>query len=82
MSWWNRLLAILKNEAADVKDGLNRAGKAVSDELDRKQRELDAEPHERIDMILEENEAADERFRDLEERIERDFDGDGAGSDW
>lgn len=69
MSWWERFVAIFKSEAADVKEGLQKAGKSLSNELDRKQAELDAEPHERIDMLLEEGEQADARFEELENKI-------------
>lgn len=72
MSWWDRIVAIFKSEAADVKEGFQKAGKALSDELDRKQAELDAEPHERIDMLLEEGKEADSRFEELEDRIKGD----------
>ena len=74
MSWWDRVVAIFKSEAADVKEGLQKAGKTMSDELDRKQAELDAEPHERIDMLMEESEQADARFEELEQRIRDDQD--------
>ena len=69
MSWWDRVVAIFKSEAADVKEALEKAGKSVSDELDRKQAELDAQPHERIDMLMEESERADAEFQELEDRI-------------
>lgn len=69
MSWWDRMIAIFKSEAADVKEGLQSAGKKISDELDRKQAELDAEPHERVDMLMEESERADAAFEELEQRI-------------
>jgi len=78
MSWWDRFVTIFKSEAADVKEGLQKAGKSVSDELDRKQAELDAEPHERIDMLLEEGEQADARFDELEQRIKGDQDSAGS----
>lgn len=76
MSWWDRLTAIFKSEAADLKEGLSKAGQSLSDELDRKQAELDAEPHERIDMILEETKAEDERFAELERKVREETDPD------
>lgn len=69
MSWWDRITQILKREAADVKEGLSKAGAALDAELERKQRELDAEPHERIDMLQEDIEAADDRFAELEAKV-------------
>ncbi|MGI9649167.1 MAG: hypothetical protein ACR2OI_11660 [Acidimicrobiia bacterium] len=69
MSLWKRLTAIFKREAADVAEGLTRAGQALDDELARKERELEASPEERIDMILEEQEADDARFQELSDRV-------------
>ena len=69
MSLWNRIVAVFKREAADVKDGLSKAGAALDAELARKQRELDAEPHERIDMLLEDQAKADAEFEELEQRL-------------
>jgi hypothetical protein len=69
MSLWNRIVAVFKREAADVKEGLSKAGATLDAELERKQRELDAEPHERVDMILEDIEAADARFEELEAKL-------------
>lgn len=76
MSFWNRLVSIFRSEAADVKEGLSKAGDALNAELDRKQRELDAEPHERVDMLLEEAQEADARFDELEQRVRGDLSDD------
>ena len=69
MTLWDRIVAVFKREAADVKEGLARAGAAIDAELERKQRELDAEPHERIDMLLEDQKRADADFEELEQRL-------------
>lgn len=69
MSWFKKLISIIRGEASDVREGLSNVGKALDDELARKERELAASPEERIDMILEENAAADERFAELEDKI-------------
>lgn len=69
MSWWNRLKAIFKSEASDIKEGLGKVGKSLDDGLARKERELAATPEERIDMILAEQEAEDDRFSDLQEKV-------------
>ena len=76
MSLWDRIVAIFKREAADVREGLSKAGATLDAELERKQRELDAEPHERVDMILEDIEAADSRFDELEAKLRKQIDGD------
>jgi len=69
MTLWGRIVAIFRREAADVKEGLSKAGATLDAELERKQRELDAAPHERVDMILEDIEAADARFEELEAKL-------------
>ena len=69
MSWFEKLRAVFRREAADVKEGLSEVGRSLDAELTRKERELAATPEERIDMILEETEAADARFRELEEKV-------------
>lgn len=71
MSLWDRMLTIFKREAADVKEGLSRTGAKLDAELERKQRELDAEPHERVDMILEDIEDANSRFDELEAKLRK-----------
>lgn len=69
MRLWDRIVAVFKREATDVKEGLARMGEKLDAELARKQQELDAEPHERVDMILEDIEAADSRFEELEAKL-------------
>lgn len=80
MSFWDRLVTIFKREATDVKEGLSKAGATLDAELERKQRELDAEPHERVDMILEDIEAADSRFEELEAKLRKEAGEDRADS--
>jgi len=75
MSVWDRIVAVFKREVSDVKEGLSKAGAALDAELERKQRELDAEPHERIDMLLEEQEQADKRFEELEQKVRDETEG-------
>lgn len=69
MSWWKRFTAIFKREATDLKEGLGNVGKSLDAELARKERELAATPEERIDMLLEEQEAQDARFQQLEDKV-------------
>ncbi len=69
MSWWKRFMTIFKSEAADVKDGLGKVGESLDAELARKERELAATPEERIDMLLEEQEAQDARFEELTDKV-------------
>jgi transposase len=76
MSLWDRIVTVFKREAADVKEGMAKAGATLDAELERKQRELDAEPHERVDMLLEDIEAADSRFEELEAKLRDQIDED------
>ena len=69
MTWWDRITAIFRREAADVKEGLAGVGKALDAELARKEREQSATPEERIDMILEEQAAGEARLDDLSDRL-------------
>ncbi|MDH3540697.1 MAG: hypothetical protein OEP52_11910 [Acidimicrobiia bacterium] len=69
MSWWTRIKAILRREAADVKEGLSKVGKSLDAELARKERAQAATPEERIDMILQEQQADDARFEELEAKV-------------
>lgn len=69
MSWWKRFVAIFKSEAADVKEGLTTVGKSLDAELARKEREMAATPDERIEMLLEEQEAEDARFEELTDKV-------------
>ena len=71
MSWWDRIVSVFRREAGDVKEGLERMGETLDAELARKERELAASPEERIDMILEEQAADDQRFDELVDRIRR-----------
>jgi hypothetical protein len=78
MSWWNRFVSLLHREAADAKEGLDHVAETLDAELTRKERELAASPEERIDMIMEEQAAEDERFEDLTDRI---LGGEGTGEE-
>ena len=69
MSFWERIKAIFQREAADVKEGLGKVGKSLDAELARKERQLAATPEERIDMILEEQQAEDTRFEELKNKV-------------
>ena len=69
MSFWERIKAIFQREAADVKEGLGKVGKSLDAELARKERQLAATPEERIDMILEEQQAEDARFEELKNKV-------------
>lgn len=81
MSWWERIKSILTREARDLKEGFGRLGDTLDAELARKERELEATPEERIDMILDEQAVEDGRFDELSERILGEQSGDDHGED-
>ncbi len=71
MSWWERVKQVLKREAADVKDMAKSGFESLDAELARKERELEASPAERVDMLLEQTAAEDERLAALEDKVRR-----------
>jgi len=66
MTLWERIKTVLKREAADVKEGMSHVGRTLDEELARKERELNATPSERFDMILEDIDESDARIKDIE----------------
>lgn len=69
MTWFDRIKSFFASEARDVKESLDKAGKAIDEELAKKEKELEATPEERIDMILEEQQADDARFEELADKV-------------
>ena len=69
MSWFERMKSFFKREAHDVKQGLGKAGRALDEELAKKEHELAATPEERIDMILKAQRADDARFQELADKV-------------
>lgn len=65
MTWWDRLKAIVRREAEDVKEGLESVGRSLDEALARKEREAAATPAERVEMILEDIEDEDRRFDEI-----------------
>ncbi len=65
MSWWQRVKKVLDREAADLKEGIETLGSVLDEELARRERELNATPAERLDMVLEEIEESDARIEEL-----------------
>lgn len=66
MSVWDRIKEVLGREAADVGEGLRKVGRTLDEELARKERELDATPAERLEMVLEDIEADGDRLDEIE----------------
>jgi hypothetical protein len=69
MSLWERIKKALTREATDIKDTAKRGMDQLEAELERKQRELEAPPHERVDMLLEDIADEEARFGELESRV-------------
>lgn len=71
MSWWERIKQALSREAADVKDMAKSGFESLDAELARKERELAASPAERVDMLMEQAAADDERLAALEDKVRK-----------
>ncbi len=69
MTWWDKIKRITKREAEAVREELGKAADALDEALAKKERELNATPAERVDMLLDEIEDEDARFGDLETRL-------------
>jgi hypothetical protein len=69
MTWWERFKRTAIREAGAVKDEIERAAKSADEALAKKERELNATPAERVDMLLEDIEDADARFDDIADRV-------------
>ena len=69
MTWWDRLKAITKREAGAVKDEVGRAADALDEALAKKERELEATPAERVEMLLDEIAAEDAHFEEIEAKL-------------
>ena len=71
MSVWDRLRALLGQEARDIEDALDDATARGNEALDRRERELAASPEERLEIERERAEANDDEYEALRRRIER-----------
>jgi hypothetical protein len=69
MTWWDELKAIAKREASAAKEELSRAAERLDEALAKKERELEATPAERVDMLLDEIDEEDAQFGDLEAKL-------------
>lgn len=69
MTWWKKLKAIAKREASAVKNEVGRAADALDEALAEKERELEATPAERVDMLLDEIAEEDAQFDEIEAKL-------------
>jgi len=69
MTWWDKIKRITKQETKALREDLGKAAEALDEALAKKERELNATPAERVDMLLDEIDDEDARFDDLETRV-------------
>ena len=70
MSWWEKVTKFLKGEAAEARDLGKDLEEKISADLDRREREMNATPEERLDMAVEDAEQVDAAFDEVARRIE------------
>ncbi len=70
MGFLDAVTSWFRREAQDVKDSVDRLEDRVDADLSRRERELDATPEERMEMIQEET-AADDALAEIQSRIDR-----------
>lgn len=70
MTLWDRIRAILKSEGSDVADQLGKARDQFDDFLTQKERELEATPKERMDMLTDDIKANDAEFDRIIDKAE------------
>ena len=76
MSTWDRIKAALRREQRDVEEALDEATARGNEALDRRERELDATPEERLRIEQEKAASADAEYEALRRKIEG---GSGSG---
>jgi hypothetical protein len=69
MTWWEKLKALATRETESVKEEVGRAADALDEALAKKERELEATPAERVDMLLDEIAEEDSQFEEIEEKL-------------
>jgi len=70
MSWFDRLRAALRREAADVRESWDEATAKADDALTRRERELEATPEERLAALQAEIEADPDPFAEVRAKLE------------
>lgn len=69
-SVWESIRSFLRREAADIKDGVDSLREKLDAELTRRERELEATPSERIEMLQSEIDKTDDVFDRLDAEID------------
>jgi hypothetical protein len=80
MSTWTRLLAALRREQQDVEEAVDEAVVRGNAAMDRRERELQATPEEKLAIEQERAAENDAELEAVRRRIEGRGDGDGAGN--
>jgi ElaB/YqjD/DUF883 family membrane-anchored ribosome-binding protein len=70
MGTWDTIKSILRREAADVREGMSKLRDKLDNELTKRESELEATPTERMDMIQDKIDTADDRLAELETELE------------
>lgn len=70
MSWFDRLRSVLRGEAAEVRESVEDLTRRADAELDRRERELQATPEERLDATRREIEEAGDPFAEVRAKLD------------
>ena len=69
MATWNRIKALLRREARDARDLLDETTARGNQAMDRRERELNATPHEKLTIEQEKIAANDAEYEALKRQI-------------
>ena len=69
-STWDRLRAVFRRESRELEDAVEDAKARANEELDRREREMNASPEDRLTMEQERAAKQDDEYEALRRRIE------------
>jgi hypothetical protein len=69
MSFWAKLRKLLGREADEARDVAEDLERRINADLDRRERELNATPEERLDLAIDDAARADAEFDEIARRI-------------
>jgi hypothetical protein len=72
MSFWDRLLAALRREKQDIDEAVGDFESRANENLDRREREMNATPEEKLAIEQERAREIDDEFEAVRRRIEGD----------
>ncbi|MPY94989.1 MAG: hypothetical protein GEV08_18600 [Acidimicrobiia bacterium] len=70
MSWFDRVRAALRREAAEVRESWDEATAKADDDLTRRERELAATPEERLDSVQKEIAESEDPFAEVRAKLD------------